>query len=101
MLNGCPMLLNHRCDSIWMGIVLGVCAVSVAKSAEPDRSGAEFFEKNVRPALVQHCYECHSDQKAKGGLRLDSRGGWSQGGDNGPAIVPGKPDESLLIQAIR
>ena len=66
-------------------------------------TGIEFFEKKIRPVLVQHCYECHSaDAKAlKAGLLLDSRDGWKQGGDSGPAIVPGKPQESLLIQSLK
>lgn len=72
-----------------------------AWTAEPDPKGIEFFEKFVRPVFVQHCYECHSEKKTNGGLRLDSRAGWSIGGDSGPALVPGKPDESLLVQAIR
>ncbi|MBI1311121.1 DUF1553 domain-containing protein [bacterium] len=67
------------------------------------RKGNEFFEKSVRPLLVKHCYECHSDgrKQKKGGLQLDLRAGWEQGGDSGPAIVPGKPDESLLISSVR
>lgn len=62
----------------------------------------EFFESKIRPVLVTHCYRCHSDEsgKAKGGLQLDSRAGWQIGGDSGAAIVPGKPEESLLIEAI-
>src|SRR6516225_1869663 len=62
----------------------------------------EFFEKNVRPALVEHCYKCHSAdaQKLKGGLHLDSRQGILQGGDSGPAVVPGQPTKSRLIEAI-
>ncbi|MCY2968597.1 MAG: PSD1 and planctomycete cytochrome C domain-containing protein [Planctomycetota bacterium] len=64
---------------------------------------AEFFEKKVRPILVSRCEACHSSAKGKtsGGLALDSRKGWRAGGDSGPPIVPGKADESLLIQAIR
>ena len=63
---------------------------------------AEFFEKKVRPLLVERCYECHSAEKiGKGGLRLDTREGWQTGGDTGTALVPGKPEESLLITAIR
>lgn len=59
------------------------------------------FEKAVRPLLVDHCYECHSAaQKVKGGLRLDIREGWQAGGDSGPAIAPGKPDDSLLLKAV-
>jgi hypothetical protein len=60
-----------------------------------------FFESKVRPVLVEHCYECHSGEKTKGGLALDTKQGWEKGGDTGPAIVPGKPDESLLIKAVR
>jgi hypothetical protein len=67
------------------------------------REGIEFFEKAVRPLLAKHCYECHSDQKKqkKGGLVLDLRAGWQQGGDSGPAIVSRKPDESLLISSVK
>ena len=63
----------------------------------------EFFESRIRPLLVEHCYECHSGKakKTKGGLRLDSRAGWTKGGESGPAIVPGKPDDSLLIRGVR
>jgi hypothetical protein len=62
---------------------------------------SEFFESKVRPLLLAKCVSCHGPEKHKGGLRLDSRAGWAKGGDSGPAIVPGKPDESLLIKAIR
>ena len=63
----------------------------------------EFFERKVRPVLVEHCYECHSAgaKKIKGGLMLDSRAGVIKGGDTGAAITPGDPEASLLIQAIR
>jgi hypothetical protein len=63
---------------------------------------SDFFEKQVQPILRERCYECHSHEanKVKGGLTLDSRSGWEKGGDTGPAIVPGKPDESLLVKAI-
>ena len=60
-----------------------------------------FFEAKVRPLLITHCYECHGEKKQKGGLRLDSLPGWQQGGDSGAVIVPGKPDASLLIEAVR
>jgi hypothetical protein len=63
----------------------------------------EFFEKHIRPVLVENCYECHSaeSEKLKGGLRLDLREGLLKGGDTGPAIVPGDPENSLLIKAVR
>src|ERR1051325_11405618 len=64
--------------------------------------GLEFFEKKVRPLLEERCLECHSpEKKVKGGLRLDTREGWMKGGDTGAAILPGDPDKSLLITAIR
>src|SRR6185436_4153457 len=63
----------------------------------------EFFEKKIRPIFVERCYKCHSAQaeKVKGGLLLDSREGLLKGGDSGPAIVPGEPEKSILIRAIR
>lgn len=67
-----------------------------------DPAGLEFFEKKIRPVLVSECYQCHSkDEKVKGGLRLDWKGGWQEGGDSGAAIIPGQVGKSLLIQAIR
>jgi hypothetical protein len=63
----------------------------------------EFFEQKIRPVLVQHCYKCHSVQSAKvrGGLVLDSRESLLKGGDSGPTLVPGDPDASLLLKALR
>lgn len=62
-----------------------------------------FFEKRIRPLLVNHCYSCHSSEakKVKGELYLDSRAGLRKGGASGPAVVAGRPEESLLIQAVR
>ena len=63
----------------------------------------DFFSSQVLPILIDNCYECHSHEakKMKGGLTLDSKSGWVQGGDSGPIIIPGKPEKSLLITAIR
>ena len=72
-----------------------------AQAAEPDAAGMEFFEKSVRPLLVTHCYECHSTDEANGGLVLDTSDGVRKGGDTGPAVAPGNPDKSLLIEAVR
>ena len=62
------------------------------------QNSAEFFESQIRPILATRCYACHTGSES-GGLRLDSREGLLKGGKSGPAIVPGKPDDSLLIQA--
>lgn len=61
-----------------------------------------FFEAKIRPVLVKHCHECHSKAagKSKGGLLVDSRDGLRDGGESGPAVVPGDPDKSLLLRAI-
>jgi hypothetical protein len=76
------------------------CGVHVASAAEGD---VAFFEKKIRPVLVEHCYKCHSAEHraTKGGLRVDSRDALRKGGDSGPAVVPNDLDESLLIAAVR
>jgi len=71
---------------------------------DPAHGGLEFFENKVRPLLVDHCYSCHSpetEKGAKGGLLLHTREGLLKGGDTGPAIIPGDPERSLLIKAVR
>jgi mono/diheme cytochrome c family protein len=72
-------------------------------AAEPSAEAVEFFEKRIRPILMTHCAECHSSdsKKRQGGLLLDSRDGWMRGGDTGPAVIPGDPEKSLLILAVR
>ena len=65
-----------------------------------DPAQLEFFEKRVRPLLVENCHECHGADKQEGKLRLDSRDAALAGGEFGPAIVPGKPEESWLVRAI-
>jgi hypothetical protein len=72
-----------------------------ADDSSPGPDQIRFFESKVRPVLAENCFKCHGPQKRKGGLRLDSRASILKGGDAGPAIVPGKPDESLLIAAIK
>src|SRR6185295_952476 len=71
-------------------------------AAPPAEDEREFFESRVRPVLAQECYSCHAAAtKKKGGLALDSREGLLRGGSSGPAIVPGKPGESLLLRTVR
>lgn len=75
----------------------------LALTAGPDdREGREFYQEKIRPVLVKECYACHSAgaKELKAGLRLDTRRGLLDGGDSGPAIVPGKPEFSLLIRVL-
>ena len=60
-----------------------------------------FFERNVRPLLLENCTSCHGVEQQEAELRLDSRAAMLEGGDRGPAIVPGNAEESLLILAVR
>jgi len=88
------LLFAAACCAFW----------SAAASAAPiSPADAEFFEQKVRPLLVTHCFECHSAESKilQGGLHLDSRPGWQKGGESGEVVVPGKPDESLLVKALR
>src|SRR5436190_18678656 len=87
--------------------MLWVAAVfSIGQAATP-KDGAsadsDFFENRIRPILVERCYQCHSAEKkqSKGGLKLDSRDDVLKGGHGGPAVIPGRPEGSLLIRAIR
>src|SRR5882762_7736822 len=91
----------------WVGYcslaLLAVVPGAVSGQTPPTEAvRLEFFEKKVRPVLVNNCYNCHSaNTNSKGGLRVDDRNGLVVGGGRGPAIVPGHPDKSLLIRAIR
>jgi hypothetical protein len=86
--------------AVSLGFILSAFVVS---GAELTPAQSQFFESRIRPVLSDNCYKCHSVQseKLKGGLLLDSREGLLKGGDTGPAIVPGNPESSLLIKAVR
>jgi hypothetical protein len=83
-----------------LAVVTLVLFAVPSRAADP---GVEFFEARVRPILVENCYECHSTaaKKQKGGLHLDTRDAIRRGGDNGAAVIPGKPGDSLLLKAVR
>ncbi len=81
------------CAAAWL--------VLFATSSCADEEDAEFFERHVRPVLAENCMSCHGGQKQKAGLRLDSKSGMLKGTDTGRVVVPGDPDASALIQAIR
>src|ERR1700683_4929082 len=79
-----------------------VCPFPQAPAPAPSSSaqGPDFFENKVRPILAENCYDCHTSAEM-GGLRVDSRERLLEGGKSGAAIMPGDPDKSLLIQAVR
>ncbi|HXT58168.1 MAG TPA: c-type cytochrome domain-containing protein, partial [Pirellulales bacterium] len=83
--------------------VLLIAILAPRQAIRADDAGIDFFEKKIRPLLVEHCYGCHSASAKKlgGGLLLDHRKGLLRGGDSGAAIEPGKPEASLLITAVR
>jgi mono/diheme cytochrome c family protein len=76
-----------------------VNAPAATAAALPAKMDADFFENKVRPILANSCYDCH-DETAKGGLRVDSKAAFEKGGKDGPVVVPGDPDKSLLIRAV-
>ena len=87
---------------IWTGL-LGMTALGEPAAPTPDQEAArvDFFEKKIRPLLSDHCYACHSaETKPAGGLRVDDRNGLLGGGDTGPAVVPGHPEKSLILERI-
>lgn len=103
-------LRSHMSVTLPHGLVLAM-AIGLGAAGPPlvageDKSSLaeiEHFERHIRPLLHEHCYECHSaDAKVlQGGLRLDAAAQLRAGGDSGPVLIPGKPDESLLIQSVR
>src|SRR5438132_3928153 len=85
-----------------LGILGCVQLAPLSWGDEPEtRRQAEFFEAKIRPLLAENCFQCHGDKKQKGGLRLDSRAALLKGGDDGPVVIPGQPDNSRLIMAVR
>jgi hypothetical protein len=87
--------------SLRLTAVLIASLSTAAFGADP--AGVQFFEAKIRPVLIKHCYECHSaDSKSlKGGLLVDTADGLKKGGDSGPSVYPGKPEDSVLLQAIQ
>ncbi len=82
-------------------LALALAFAPVAPAEDAQRAAMSFFEKEVRPILAERCYECHSGKTQKGGLRVDHIGYLKAGGDTGPALIPGSPEMSPLIEAVR
>jgi len=86
----------------WWGQWLLVCTLTLILKGEAARADdVDFFEKEIRPLLAEKCQSCHGDKKTSGGLSLASRAVMLKGGESGPAVVPRKPTESLLLKAVR
>jgi hypothetical protein len=91
-----------HCSLLLMLMIVSIDVPRDTRAADkPDPALDDSFEKNIRPLLSEHCFKCHGDQKPKAGLRLNSRATILQGGESGPAAVPGKPGSSLLLKAVR
>lgn len=87
---------------LWAALVLILATASIGL-ADDSAGDTDFFERRIRPILVEHCYACHSEdaQEQQGGLLLDRQSGWLAGGNTNAAVVPGEPEVSLLITAVR
>src|SRR5438132_11053649 len=96
-----PFMMHRLIATVFVTSFALLASMRAATAPTPD--GLDYFEKNIRPILVDTCYKCHSAQseKLKGGLYVDSPYGLRKGGKTGPAIVPGEPEKSLLIKAVR
>ncbi len=103
MTKSLPPMPNRTIPSVFLSFVLLAAAACADESSADDAGHVEFFETKIRPLLVNQCYECHSgvSKSLKAGLRLDSKSAMLKGGDSGPAIMPGKPNDSLLIDSVR
>jgi hypothetical protein len=96
------MSVSIRILATSLTVLMVPVGMAVGQPAPRDEATAvDFFEKKVRPVLAGHCYNCHSaDTKPAGGLRVDDRKGLLDGGDTGPAVVPGDPEKSLLLRRV-
>src|SRR5262249_30689108 len=94
--------LGRSCRTGGVALLLAFALAAPIRGGEPlSPEAISFFESKVRPVLVENCYKCHGTSKQKGGLRLDSRAAILAGGDQGKVVVPGSPEKSLFVKAIR
>ena len=96
-----PMRNTRRHLALVLTAAVGLPGAVQAGDPAPTAAAVEFFEKEVRPVLAEHCYSCHGPKKQQAGLRLDSADGVRKGGDDGPVVGPGDPAKTRLVQAIR
>ena len=90
-------------SSMFVVLLLALAFPAFSRGQQPSAEDLEHFESKIRPVLVERCYQCHGGdlERIRGGLALVDAAGVRSGGDSGPVVVPGVPDESLLIDAIR
>ncbi len=98
-----PQMTPRRIAMKHALLFLACLGAAAPLAAEDDaaRATSRFFENEVRPVLANRCYQCHSQKKTSGSLRVDNISYLKAGGDSGPALVPGDPDKSIMIEAIR
>ena len=97
-------IVRWRLTCLWLlaALLCGGGLRAAENHPQSSTAGIEFFEKKIRPLLIQHCDKCHAKgPRSKSDFRMDSREGLLHGGKRGPAIVPGDPEASLLLQAVR
>ena len=97
--------LSRKSDSpirafVWVFFFIGA-QLLCGGIVRGDETSDDFFESRIRPVLIKHCQSCHGSEKQSGGLRLDHRSALLLGGHTGPAVIPGNPQDSLLVQAVR
>src|SRR5678815_6133609 len=96
-----PMFRGINRSAMWaIAVSVAALSVPVAARSHADRD-TRFFDRRIEPILRTHCLGCHNDKLKDGGISFTGRDGLLQGGAHGPAIVPGNPDASILIQAVR
>ncbi len=102
MMKPSPHSPRHRARPATVLAILLLATTGMVRAAAADDAGIDLFEEKIRPVLVEHCYKCHNSQDmTEGGLALDHREGLIEGGDSGPAVVPGDPAASLLVKVVR
>ena len=97
------MMLATKTSVLSLALFFVVQPTASAQSAARDEDALiDFFERKIRPLLIENCFNCHSaNTNSRGGLRVDDRNGLVIGGGRGPAIVPGHPEKSLLLEAVK
>ncbi len=97
---GCRLMKSTASAGCVVAAMLGlVCHFTGASEPTPEQ--VQFFEREVRPLLAAECYQCHGEKKQKANLRVDSRAGLLAGGESGPVLAPGQPEQSRIVDAVR